>query len=103
MDGDLTPIIHCTPPGDPAFLAFVSEAFQAASEQEVGRMALLFGTMARIRLGYPRASIIAVPLPTADGPPSLVWLVSRDGWAEIRAPELAPTAGRRPARAVPPA
>jgi hypothetical protein len=88
------PIIHCTPPTDPAFLASVSSAYWEAADMLSSDAAVLVGTLIRIRLRYPTASII--PFPRAGlGEPFSVWLVSREGWAEIEAAPL--QAGDAPA------
>lgn len=76
------PLIHCTPPTDPAFLATVSDAYREAARLLSGEMAVLVGTLTRLRASYPAAGIIALP---QAGPAEMfgVWLISRDGWAEL--------------------
>lgn len=86
MYGFPPPTIHCTPPTDPAFLTTAGQAFERANELLTGDMAVLVGTMVRIRWDYPKAAIVAVSFTSTDGSPNLVWLISRDGWAEIAAP-----------------
>ncbi len=76
------PLIHCTPPTDPAFLACVSRAFGAASQTLSGEAAVFIGTLVRLRAQYPTASIIPLPLARRDAP-FVVWLVSREGWTEL--------------------
>jgi hypothetical protein len=76
------PLIHCTPPTDPAFLATVSRAYGEATEILSSDAAVLVGTLVRLRMQYPTASIIPLPLASVDAP-SVVWLVSREGWTEI--------------------
>jgi hypothetical protein len=76
------PLIHCTPPTDPAFLASVSRAYREATEILSSHAAVLVGTLVRLRMAYPMASIIPLSLASRD-PPSVVWLVSREGWTEI--------------------
>ena len=77
------PLIHCTPPTDPAFLASVSRAYSEATEILSNDDAVLVGTLVRLRMGYPMASIIPLSLASRDAP-SMVWLVSREGWTEIQ-------------------
>jgi hypothetical protein len=76
------PLIHCTPPTDPAFLASVARAYSDATEILSGDAAVLVGTLVRLRMHYPTASIIPLSLASRDAPSS-VWLVSREGWTEI--------------------
>jgi hypothetical protein len=76
------PLIHCTPPTDPAFLASVSRAYGEATEVLSGEAAVLVGTLVRLRTQYPMASIVPLSLAGRDAP-SVVWLVSREGWAEL--------------------
>ena len=80
------PLIHCTPPTDPAFLASVSRAYGESARILSGDAAILVGTLIRIRKGYPTASIIPLPMDGRGGP-FAVWLVSREGWTEL---ELGP-------------
>jgi hypothetical protein len=82
------PMIHCTPPTDPVFLAAARRAVQSASAMLDGELAVLVGTVVRIRELFPKASIITVASLTDDGHPYLLWLISRDGWTPID-PELA--------------
>ena len=77
------PLIHCTPPTDPAFLASVSRAYREATEILSSDAAVLVGTLVRLRMAYPMASIIPLSLTGRDAP-SEVWLVSREGWTEIQ-------------------
>jgi hypothetical protein len=77
------PLIHCTPPTDPAFLASVSRAYVESVGILSGDAAILVGTLIRIRKGYPMASIIPLPWDGRAGPIA-VWLVSRDGWTELQ-------------------
>ena len=88
------PLIHCTPPTDPAFLASVSRAYGEATEILSSDAAVLVGTLVRLRMQYPAASIIPLSMASRDAP-SVVWLVSREGWAEI---EPVPSAPVRVAR-----
>jgi hypothetical protein len=76
------PLIHCTPPTDPAFLASVSRAYGESAGILSSDAAILIGTLIRIRKGYPMASIIPLSLAGRDAP-FAVWLVSREGWTEI--------------------
>ena len=76
------PLIHCTPPTDPSFLASVSRSYAEATEFLSGEAAVLVGTLVRLRMHYPTATIIPLSLTPRDAP-SAVWLVSREGWAEI--------------------
>ncbi|MDX6586275.1 MAG: hypothetical protein QOI31_748 [Solirubrobacterales bacterium] len=76
------PLIHCTPPTDPAFLASVSRAYVETTEILSSEPAVLVGTLIRLRKGYPMASIIPLSLGGRDAP-FAVWLVSREGWTEI--------------------
>jgi len=85
------PLIHCTPPTDPAFLACASRAYGEAAEILSGEAAVFVGTLLRLRTHYPAASIIPLSLAVKDAP-SVVWLVSREGWAELE-PEPPPSAG----------
>ncbi len=78
----LRPLIHCTPPTDPSFLASVSRSYAEATEFLSGEAAVFVGTLVRLRMEYPSASIIPLPLVSRD-PPFVVWLVSREGWTEI--------------------
>lgn len=84
LDGQAAfqPLIHCTPPTDPAFLASVSRAYGEAAEILSGEAAVLVGTLVRLRTRYPMASIIPLSLAQRDAP-FVVWLVSREGWTEI--------------------
>jgi hypothetical protein len=89
------PLIHCTPPTDPSFLASVSRSYAEATEFLSGEAAVFVGTLVRLRIGYPNASIIPLSLARRD-PPFVVWLVSREGWTEIEAvpsppPRVVPT------------
>jgi hypothetical protein len=77
------PMIHCTPPTDPVFLAAASRAFENARNTLDDDLAVLVGTVVRIRELFPRASIITVASMTDDGRPCLLWLISRDGWTPI--------------------
>jgi hypothetical protein len=88
------PLIHCTPPTDPAFLASVSRSYADATEFLSGEAAVFVGTLVRLRMTYPMAAII--PLPLADpGTPLVVWLVSREGWTEIEpVPPREPAVGK---------
>jgi hypothetical protein len=83
------PIIHCTPPTDPVFLAAASRAFEIAHHTLEDDLAVLVGTVVRIRALFPRASVITVASMTDDGRPCLLWLISRDGWTPIE-PVLGP-------------
>jgi len=85
------PLIHCTPPTDPSFLASVSRAYGEATEILSSEVAVLVGTLIRLRMQYPTASIIPLSLARRDAP-FVVWLVSRDGWTEI---DLAPSPAER--------
>ena len=76
------PLIHCTPPTDPSFLASVSRAYGEAAEILSSEAAVLVGTLIRLRMQYPMASIIPLSMAGRDAP-FVVWLVSREGWAEI--------------------
>ena len=79
----IQPLIHCTPPTDPAFLATVSRAYVESAGMLSGDAAILIGTMIRIRKYYPMASIIPLPWDSRSGP-FTIWLVSREGWAELQ-------------------
>ena len=81
-DAAFQAVIHCTPPTDPAFLASVSRAYGEAADLLSGEMAVLVGTLVRIRTSYPAAGIIALPQ-VGQGDLFGVWLVSRDGWTEL--------------------
>jgi hypothetical protein len=89
------PLIHCTPPTDPAFLASVLRAYGEAAELLSGEMAVLVGTLVRIRTNYPTAAIIALP---QIGQSEIygVWLVSRDGWTEFDTARWAQYSAARP-------
>ena len=76
------PLIHCTPPTDPSFLASVSRSYVEATGFLSGEAAVLVGTLVRIRAEYPTASIIPLSM-AGGGAPFVVWLVSREGWTEI--------------------
>jgi hypothetical protein len=89
------PLIHCTPPTDPAFLASVSRAYGEAADLLSGEMAVLVGTLIRIRTNYPRAAIVALPQ-IGQGDIYGVWLVSRDGWTELDTARSAPYSSARP-------
>jgi hypothetical protein len=78
----LQPLIHCTPPTDPAFLASVARAYGDAVEILSSDAAVLVGTLIRLRTSYPMASIIPLSFVGRDAP-FAVWLVSREGWTEI--------------------
>jgi hypothetical protein len=88
------PLIHCTPPTDPSFLASVSRAYREATEIRPSEAAVLVGTLIRLRMQYPTASIIPLSLARRDSP-FVVWLVSREGWTEI---EPVPSPPERVAR-----
>ena len=75
------PLIHCTPPTDPSFLASVSRSYAESTEFLSGEAAVFVGTLVRLRMQYPMASIIR-SLVSRDAP-FVVWLVSREGWTEI--------------------
>jgi hypothetical protein len=81
------PLIHCTPPTDPAFLATVSRAYGESAGMLSGETAILVGTLIRIRKYYPMASIIPLPWDSRSGP-FAIWLVSREGWAELNVAPL---------------
>jgi hypothetical protein len=89
------PLIHCTPPSDPAFLACVSRAYGESAGTLSSDAAILIGTLIRIRKGYPTASIIPLARDGRRGP-FAVWLVSREGWTELEV--VASAAGGRPSR-----
>jgi hypothetical protein len=82
QDAPFQPLIHCTPPTDPAFLASVSRAYRESARIMSSDAAILVGTLVRIRKGYPTASIIPLAWDSRGGP-CAVWLVSREGWAEL--------------------
>src|ERR1700704_2267663 len=82
------PIIQCTPPTDAGFLTVVVRAFNQAVAMLSGDMAILVGTLVRIRSDYPMAAIVAVPDASLDGMPCSMWLVSRDGWTEVDTPAV---------------
>ncbi len=98
------PLIHCTPPTDPAFLASVSRAYGEATAILSGEEAVFVGTLVRLRTQYPMASIVPLSLAGRDAP-FVVWLVAREGWTEIQpvlsegAAQQAPMTGRAPPRA----
>ena len=83
------PLIHCTPPTDPAFLASVSRSYVEAAAFLSGEAAVLVGTLVRLRVRYPMASIIPLSLASREAP-FVVWLVSREGWTEIEPVPPAP-------------
>jgi hypothetical protein len=85
------PLIHCTPPTDPSFLASVSRSYAEANEFLSGEAAVFVGTLVRLRVQYPMASIISVSVAPRDAP-CAVWLVSREGWTEIE-PAGSPSGG----------
>jgi hypothetical protein len=89
------PLIHCTPPTDPAFLASVLRAYGEAADLLSGEMAVLVGTLVRIRTNYPTAAIIALPQ-IGQGDLYAVWLVSRDGWTELDTARSAQYSAARP-------
>ena len=96
------PLIHCTPSSDPSFLASVSRAYGEATDILSGEAAVFVGTLVRLRVQYPLASIIPLSLAPRDAP-FVVWLVSRDGWTEIepvlsRPERFARNAAGQPAR-----
>jgi hypothetical protein len=64
------PIIRCDPP-DPAFVNRVARAYGEACATLTDEMAVLVGTLVRVRAEYPRALIV----PTDD---------ARIEWATIR-------------------
>jgi hypothetical protein len=76
------PLIHCTPPTDPSFLASVSRSYAEATELLSGEAAVLVGTLVRLRAHYPMASIIPLSL-ASQRAPFVLWLVSREGWTEV--------------------
>jgi len=88
------PLIHCTPPTDPAFLACASRAYGETTEILSSEAAVFVGTLLRLRIHYPMASIIPLSLAGRDAP-FVVWLVSREGWTEIE-PVRAPRDGVAP-------
>ena len=83
------PLIHCTPPTDPAFLASVSRAYSEATEILSSEASVFVGTLVRLRTQYPAASIIPLSLTRQDAP-FVVWLVSREGWTEIQPAPASP-------------
>jgi hypothetical protein len=76
------PLIYCTPPTDPSFLAGVSRAYGEATAILSSEAAVFVGTLIRLRVHYPMASIVPLSMARPD-PPCVVWLVSRDGWSDI--------------------
>jgi hypothetical protein len=76
------PLIRCTPPTDPSFLASVSRAYGEATEILSSEAAVFVGTLIRLRVQYPMASIIPLALARREAP-LVVWLVCREGWTEI--------------------
>jgi hypothetical protein len=82
------PLIHCTPPTDPAFLATVSRAYGESAAMLSDGAAILIGTLIRIRKYYPMASIIPLGWDSRSGP-FTTWLVSREGWTELDVVPLA--------------
>jgi hypothetical protein len=88
------PLIHCTPPTDPAFLASVARAYRESARILSSDAAILVGALIRIRKGYPMASIIPLPWDSRGGPVA-VWLVSREGWTEL---EVVPAAAEGTSR-----
>jgi hypothetical protein len=88
------PLIRCTPSTDPTFLASVSRAYGEATDFLSSEAGVFVGTLIRLRMRYPRASIL--PLFVARGETQLVvWLVSREGWIDV---ELAASPPGRAAR-----
>jgi len=85
------PLIHCTPPTDPSFLASVSRSYLEAAAFLSGEAAVLVGTLVRLRMHYPMASIIPLSVARPDAP-FAVWLVSREGWTGIE-PVSSPSGG----------
>ena len=88
------PLIHCTPPTDPAFLASVARAYRESARILSSDAAILVGALIRIRKSYPMASIIPLPWDSRGGPVA-VWLVSREGWTEL---EVVPAAAEGTSR-----
>ena len=82
------PLIHCTPPTDPAFLSCVSRAYRESAGTLSSDAAILIETLILIRKGYPTASIIPLARDGRGGR-FAVWLVSREGWTEL---EVVPSA-----------
>jgi hypothetical protein len=75
-------------------IASVSRAYGEATEILSSDAAVFVGTLVRLRMQYPTASIIPLSLAGRDAP-SVVWLVSREGWTEI---EPVPSPPERVAR-----
>lgn len=98
----LQPLIHCTPPTDPSFLASVSRSYAEATAFMSGDAAVFVGTLVRLRVQYPMASIIPIRLGPRDAP-FAVWLVSREGWAEIEPVRSSPRGVARNAATAGPA
>lgn len=100
-----TPLIHCTPPTDPSFLASVSRAYSEATEILSSEAAVFVGTLIRLRVHYPMASIVPLSWAQRDAP-FVVWLVSREGWTEIEPlpspPERVAAVRTQPAKAAVP-
>jgi hypothetical protein len=96
------PIIRCDPP-DPAFVNRVARAYGEACATLTDEMAVLVGTLVRVRAEYPRALIVTTDDARIDGQPSRTWIAFRDGWfrrcgtrrGATRTLEVARTATRR--------
>jgi hypothetical protein len=73
------PIIRCDPP-DPAFVNQVARAYDEACATLTDEMAVLVGTLVRVRAEYPRALIVPTDDARIDGQPSVTWIAFRDGW-----------------------
>jgi hypothetical protein len=81
-NGDV-PVIHCTPPTDPAFLAAARRAFEQANAALDGSVAIYVGTLLRVRSDYPHASIVWASVAGGEGRVHPLWLISREGWAPV--------------------
>jgi hypothetical protein len=73
-----SPLIRCDPP-DPAFIDRVARAYDEARATLADEMAVLVGTLVRVRAEYPRALIVPTDGARIDGQPSVTWIASRDG------------------------
>jgi hypothetical protein len=82
-EGGEKPVIHCTPPTDPAFLAAARRAYEEAVALVDGSVAVYVGTLLRVRSHYPHASIVWASVAAGEGRVHPLWLISREGWAPV--------------------
>ena len=83
FDSREMPLIHCTPPTDPAFLAAARRAYEEANAALDGSVAVYVGTLLRVRSDYPDASIVWASVAAGGGRIHPLWLISREGWAPV--------------------